>query len=341
MKFVPRIVLASVLAFSAAGAFALDRVRVGYLAEPAHGLHFIAKEKGYFEDEGIDAELFQFNTTAEGCAAVRAGKLDVGTFGTAAPLLFIARGAEFTVFGGMMIGGQAIIVKPENVGRFRNLANFKGVKVGLGKLSTGDVIFRGALKKAGVDPYKDLRIIEFGGQGAVVEAVRKGEVDAGIVFSPHFSLAKKNYGLVVSNYIADFHPAYTCCRLIAVTGDVRAKREIYKRFLIAEIRAYKFYREHPDETVSIFADSFKLDPDIVRADTYIDRAFESNPDPLRKGTVDFWNTMTAIGYLPENRIDVGEHIDVSIYRDALDEVLRRYPYDPIYREMDAFFKANN
>ena len=246
MNNIFKITLSAVLALTASGMFAADKVRVGYLAEPAHGLHFIAREKGFFAEEGIDADLFQFNTTAEGCAAVRAKKLDVGTFGTAAPLLFIARGVDFTVFGGMMIGGQAIIVKPENAGKFRNLANFKGARVGLGKLSTGDVIFRGALKKAGVDPYKDLKIIEFGGQGAVVEAVRKGAVDAGIVFSPHFSLAKKNYGLVVSNYIADFQPAYTCCRLIANTKDLKAKREIYKRYLIAEIRAYRFYRENQE-----------------------------------------------------------------------------------------------
>ncbi|MBS1455133.1 MAG: ABC transporter substrate-binding protein [Lentisphaeria bacterium] len=234
-----------------------------------------------------------------------------------------------------------MIVKPENAGKFRNLANFKGARVGLGKLSTGDVIFRGALKKAGVDPYKDLEIIEFGGQGAVVEAVRKGAVDAGIVFSPHFSLAKKNYGLVVSNYIADFQPAYTCCRLIANTKDLKAKREIYKRYLVAEIRAYRFYRENQEETVKIFADSFKLDPGIVRADTYTDHTFDSNPDPLKKGTVDFWNTMNEIGYLPENRVDISRHIDTSIYREALDEVLKRWPDDPVYREMDAFFKANN
>ena len=43
-----------------------DKVRVGYLAEPAHGLHFIAKDLGYFDEEGLDVELFQFNTTAEG-----------------------------------------------------------------------------------------------------------------------------------------------------------------------------------------------------------------------------------------------------------------------------------
>ena len=48
-----------------------------------------------------------------------------------------------------------------------------------------------------------------------------------------------------------------------------------------------------------------------------------------------------IGYLPENRVDISRHIDTSIYREALDEVLKRWPYDPVYREMDAFFKANN
>ena len=332
--------------FAASATLALaaaDKVRVGYLAEPAHGLHFIAREKGYFAEEGIDASLFQFSTTAEGCAAVKAKKLDVGTFGTAAPLLFIARGTDFTVFGGMMIGGQAIIVKPENLSRFKNLANFKGAKVGLGKLSTGDVIFRGALKKAGIDPYKDLQIVEFGGQGAVVEAVRKGAVDAGIVFSPHFSLAKEKYGLEVSNYIADFQPGYTCCRLIANTPDLKARREVYRRYLVAEIRAYKFYRENPEETVKIFAKAIKLPEEIVKADTYVNRTFESNPDPLKKGTLDFWNTMNAIGYLPDEAkdVDISRHIDTTIYREALDIVLKRYPDDPVFKEMDRFFKENN
>ena len=335
--------IATAFATAALSAFAHDQVRVGYLAEPAHGLHFIARDKGYFEEEGIDASLFQFSTTAEGCAAVKAKKLDVGTFGTAAPLLFIAKGTDFTIFGGMMIGGQAIIVKPENLSLFKDLANFKGKKVGLGKLSTGDVIFRGALKKAGIDPYKDLQIVEFGGQSAVVEAVRKGAVDAGIVFSPHFSLAKEKYGLEVSNYIADFQPGYTCCRLIANTPDLKAKRDVYRRYLIAEIRAYKFYRENPEETVKIFAKAIKLPEELVKADTYTNKTFESNPDPLKKGTLDFWNTMNSIGYLPEEakNVDIHKHIDTSIYREALDIVLKRYPDDPIYKEMDKFFKENN
>jgi len=33
----------------------LDKVRIGYVAEPAHGLFFLAQEKGFFKEQGIEA----------------------------------------------------------------------------------------------------------------------------------------------------------------------------------------------------------------------------------------------------------------------------------------------
>jgi NitT/TauT family transport system substrate-binding protein len=317
-----------------------DKMRIGYIPEPAHGLHFLAREKGFFKEEGIDAELYQFNTAAEGCAALKAGKLDIGTFGTAAPLLFITKGAEFTIFGGMMICGQAIIARPENAGSLKSLENFKGKKIGLGRLTTGDVIFRGALKKAGIDWRKDISIVEFSSQSAVIEAVKKGAVDAGIVFSPHFSLAEKNHGLKTVHFIADFYPNYTCCRLDAITSDFNARKDAYKRVLIALIRAYKVYRENPEETVRVFTKALKIDEDIIRKDTYTSKCFESHPDPLKKGTLDFWKEMRDIGYI-EQDYPIESHIDTAVYRQALDEVLKRYPGDRIYQELDTFYKANN
>ena len=223
-----------------------------------------------------------------------------------------------------------------------NLKNFKGKKIGLGKLTTGDVLFRGALQKAGLDPEHDIQVVELPSQGAVVEAVRKGAVDAGIVFSPHFSLAERNYGLKVSNYIADFHPHYTCCRLTANTAELQKNPVLYRRFLIGLIRAYKFYREEQEETVKIFSAGLKIDAEIIRKDTYTDHTFESNPDPLKKGTLDFWNIMNEIHYLPESHnTEIEKHIDIKIYREALDEVLKRYPDDPVYLELNRFFSENN
>lgn len=109
-----RIVLFTLLLAMCAGnaiGAGLPKLRVGYIPEPAHGLYFVAKEKGYFKEEGVDVELFQFGSAAEGLAALKAEKLDVGTFGTTAPILFISKGSEFTFIGGMMIGGQAIITR--------------------------------------------------------------------------------------------------------------------------------------------------------------------------------------------------------------------------------------
>ena len=315
--------------------------RIGYIAEPAHGLHFLARDKGFFKEEGIEAELYQFNTTAEGLTALKAGKLDVGTFGTAAPLLFISKGADFTIFGGMMIGGQAIITKPENAEKFKNLENFKGKKIGSAKLTTGDVIFRGALQKAGIDWRKgEVTIVELPGIGAVVEAVKKGEVDAGIVFSPHFSLAEKNAGLKVASYIADFAPNYTCCRLDANTKDFELRKDAYKHFLRALIKAYKFYKENPEETVQIFAKALKIDEDVIRSDTYTKQVFQSSPDPLRKGTLDFWHNMREVGYAAED-YPIEKHINTEVYRQALDEIIAENPNDKTYKELDAFFKKND
>lgn len=345
----------SVLAAAAAGLFAAltpaafrrqahaaepGKFRVGYIAEPAHGLHFIAKEKGYFKDEGLDVELLQFKSAGEGLTALKSGQLDIGTFGSAAPLLFISQGTPFTIFGGMMIGGQALIARPETAAGLKDIASYRGKKLGLVRLSTGDVVFSGALKKAGIDPKKDIVRVELPSPGVVVEAVKKGEVDVGLVFSPHFTLAEKQ-GLVVSNLIEDFYPNYTCCRLTANTADFESRKGEYQAYLKGLIRAYKVYSTDPDETVRIFTTSLKLDEGIIRRDTYTRKAFASHPDPLRKGTLDFWQAMVDADYVAAKDYPVAKHIDVDVYKAALNSVIAREPNDKVFAELATFYAANN
>ncbi|QXE91411.1 ABC transporter substrate-binding protein [Geomonas subterranea] len=335
------VVMIALLAGSAYGA-PLPKLRVGYVPEPAHGLYFVAKEKGFFKDEGVDVDLYQFGSAAEGMAALKADKLDVGTFGTTAPLVFISKGSEFTFIGGMMIGGQAIITRPERLAELsgKDLKVYKGKKIGLVKLSTGDVIFKGALKRAGIDYKKDVNFVEFGSVAAVVEAVKKGAVDAGLVFPPHFSLAEKNHGLKVAHYIEEFYPDYTCCRIVAPTAQVKANPDTYRRFLAALIRAYRFYKTNPDETVKIYTRALKIDEDIIRNETYVKRVAESNPDPLRKGILDFWQHIRDAGYITQD-YPIDQHINTALYKQALDSIVKREPKDKVYQQMLAFYKKNN
>lgn len=342
MKRIIAAFLLSMFMMSAAVAANLPKLRVGYVPEPAHGLYFVAKEKGYFKEEGVDVELFQFGSASEGIAALKAEKLDVGTFGTTAPLLFISKGSDFTFFGGMMIGGQAIVTRPERLAELsgKNLKVYKGKKIGLVKLSTGDVIFKGALKKAGIDWKKDITFVELGSAAAVVEAIKKGAVDAGLLWPPHFSLAEKNSGLKVAHYLEEYYPKYTCCRIVAPTAKLNADKDTYRRFLAALIRAYRFYKTNPEETVRIYTKSLKIDEGIVRNETYVKKVSESNPDPLRKGILDFWQHIREAGYIPQD-YPIDKHINTDIYKQALDSVIRKNPKDKVYQQMLSFYKKND
>lgn len=344
VKKVIGVVFIVLFAAVAVRAAELPKLRVGYVAEPAHGLYYVAKDKGYFKEEGVAVELFQFGSAAEGITALNAHKLDVGTFGTTAPLVYITKGAEFTFFGGMMIGGQALIVKPERLKEFKgkDVSVYKGKKIGIVKLSTGDVVFKNALTKAGIDWRKDITTVELGSPAAIVEAVNKGLVDAGLLWPPHFSLAEKNYGLKVSHYIEEWYPKYTCCRIIAFTGQFDKNKDLYKKFLIALIRGYHFYKTKPEETTKIYASNLKIDADIVRKETYIDKVAESNPDPLKKKILEFWDGIVAANYVPKGiSVDIASHINTEVYKQALDEVVKRYPKDKIYRQMLVTYKKNN
>jgi NitT/TauT family transport system substrate-binding protein len=316
------------------------KFRVGFIAEPAHGLHFIARDKGFFREAGLDVEFLQFKSGAEGLVALKAGQVDIGTFGSAAPLLFISQGNPFTIFGGMMIGGQAIIAKPERVAELKKIENYAGKKFGLVRLSTGDVVFSGALQKAGIDPKKGIERVELPSPGVVVEAVKKGEVDAGLVWSPHFTLAEKQ-GLAVASLVEDFYPNYTCCRLTVATADFERRKGEYQKYLEALIKAYKVYATDQNETVQIFSDALKLDEEVVRRDTYGRKAFVSHPDPLRKGTLEFWQAMVEADYVQAKDYPVARHIDVDVYKAALDTVIARNPGDRVFAELATFYAANN
>ncbi len=327
------IALTLLLSLMASGvmASALPKLRVGYVPEPAHGLYFVAKEKGYFKDAGVDVELFQFGSAVEGISALKANKLDVGTFGTTAPLLFISKGTDFTFFGGMMIGGQAIVAKAERYAELsvKDINVFKGKKIGLVKLSTGDVVFRGALKKAGIDVKKDLTYVEFG-----------SAVDAGLLWPPHFSLAEKSSGLKVVHYLEEYYPKYTCCRIVANTKQFNADKDTYKRFLVGLIKAYRFFKTNQEDTVKIITRNLKIDEDIVRNETYIQKVSDSNPDPLRKGILDFWQNILQAGYIQQD-YPVDKQINTDVYRQALEEVIKQEPGVKFYKDMLAFYKKNN
>ena len=344
MKLRSLLVATLAVAPALASAETLTKVRIGYVAEPAHGLFFLAQEKGYFKDAGLDAELLEFTSAVEGFNALNSDKLDVGTFGSTGPLFFIAKGAEFSIFGGIMIEGQAMLVRPENFDAFKSkdIRVFKGKKIGLIRTTEADFIFKDALKKAGLDWKKDVTIVELNSPAAVTEAVNKKLVDVGFSWPPNYSLAVKNYGLKIPHYFAEYYPRYTCCRLSSTNKKLKESPQLYKNVLVALIRAYDFYKSHPDETVKIYTKYLKIDEEIVRRETYTDKVADSYPDPLKKTLAGIWDLVVAAGDAPPgSKLDLDAHVNTTLYQQALDEVLAKNPKNATFLALRTDFSKND
>jgi NitT/TauT family transport system substrate-binding protein len=74
--------------------------------------------------------------------------------------------------------------------------------------------------------------------------------------------------------------------------------------------------------------------------------YVSSVDPCKQAVVKTWNAMVKIGQIKEanaQKIDINDHINTQLYKEALDECVAKYSKeDPkFYEDRVAFFNAND
>lgn len=328
---------------AAADAGQAERVtlRVGYATSLGSQLGFIAEHEGFFEEENLDVEFVPFQTTADGLNALQAGKIDIGiSFGTAGPLTFISNGANFVIFGGHLEGGSPIFARPEDAGKYKDIHDFKGKKIGTIRLYTGDIVFRAALADAGLDWQKDVEIIEFKNPSILVEAIKSGKVDVGVGAPSNLGMAKEA-GLVPVFWSNDLSPGHVCCRVVAQGPELEEKRDAYKRFIKALIKAERVKEQNPDVTVEASLPYLKLEKEAVR-DIVLEPHQNNSSDPNKQAVEHMWNAMRQIGYIPADvPVQLENHIDTDIYRQAITELLEEHPDDPFFKKVKERFEQQN
>ena len=309
-----------------------NKLNVGYLPSPGHLLYFVAQEEGYFKDEGLDVDLVLFNENNSELAALESGKIDVGAFGSSELVTFLGDGHDITVFGGAMIAGHGLIVKPDLVEGIPeeewSLDLLKGKKIGVEGVDSGHIVYRSALKKLGLE--NDVKFEVFADGADAYNSLKSNDIDAAILYSPYRILAENEGYVILSNSgKVEGYENHVCCRQAALSSDLKKDPDTYTALLRALIRAYRFYQENPDETIDDLAIYVDVDKDSLKKDTYEYDSQIANPDPDIVGMKNFYDALLDTGFIEE--FDISAGLSSELYEKALGDVLKEDPDNEIYK----------
>ncbi|GMO25198.1 MAG: hypothetical protein Ta2F_00390 [Termitinemataceae bacterium] len=352
MKKIGKIVLAAVLFGIAAlgGCQKKDAAKAGLekiniISNPdltTSPLSIIARERGYFTEEGLEPNfIFLRDGRTE---ALSMGKGDLYLTELIPPLVYASQGAPIKIIGGTLSGGNYVIVKKENEEKYSKIENWKGAKLGTVRLSTSEMVSRYALSQAGITD--DVHFQEIDNYPNIIEAVRKGQVDIGFIAGGPFRSSALDLGLSILFPMNEMSPNYLCCRLNVYAPSLESRRGIFVNFIVAYLRAYRDFNDpaQRNDITKIFADITSQSEEFI-TETVFDSERNGqrsyNPDPDLRRIINVWDTLESTEYIHPDGIDVRSVVDTSVYKEALDIIIKRYPDDQLFRELSAYYAEND
>jgi len=217
--------------------------------------HLVAKELGYYADEGINPEIILMRGSIATPALVT-GDIQFSTsYGSA--LAAILRGFDLRVI-------YVTVDRPyysifSNKKELRTAPDLKGKRIGIpGRGDSHHVATSLWLKKYGVDPEREVHWISTGPTTATrIAALVSGQVDA-ITSPPSGTYTlKTEYPSVyeIADLGREVKMLYTGLAVAKIILDGRS--EMVRRFLRATVKGREFYKSFKDETLRL---TKKYDP---------------------------------------------------------------------------------
>ena len=222
----------------------LEKISLAVTPWPASSAVYIAQEKGYFREEGLDVALHNYISGHLGVNAMLAGKEDVATAGESPIARAALEGKPISVVATICEIDQAILVIARKDRGISSFSDLKGKKIGLAATSAADYFLHIFLTTNGMDP-REVRIVNMTPDKAVASLL-KGEVDAVSTWSPHTSVLRDKLG---DNALVLGDPGlYTMMwNLVATPDYIKNNPGRVRKLLRAIVRANRFITDSPGE----------------------------------------------------------------------------------------------
>jgi NitT/TauT family transport system substrate-binding protein len=235
---------------SAGGAAEAAQVRIGIARTMSDVGYYVADAMGFFRDEGIEVTMTPFNSAAQMMAPLGVGDLDVGG-GTVSAGFYnsIARGINTKIVADQSsmkpgYGYSSLMVRKDLVdsGRYKTLADLKGMKVAIGAPGTGTASALNETLKMGGLKYGDVEVVYLGFPEHLPALLNKG-IDASMSNEPTMTLEIEQGAAVriVGNDVS--YPDQQTAVVFYSERFIKNRHEVAERFMRAYIRGVRLYND--------------------------------------------------------------------------------------------------
>jgi NitT/TauT family transport system substrate-binding protein len=243
---------------------------------------YLAVDDGLFAKEGLQVDLLPFRGGSDLIKAVVAGSADVGVVSLAEVASAIEAGQPLKAFyGGFNVPAFDWYAVPS----IHTLAEAKGKRFGVTQYgSSTDFLTRYALASNGIDPAKDVQIVQGGDSPTRLAAMQAGQIDVNIFAAPDsFVAAERGYTRILRQ--KDLAPDYPYHVFGAQESFIAGHPNTLKALLRGFVRGLRVARQNKAHAIEALVKRIQMDPKYAGPtfDDLIGYLFEDGRLPSEQG----------------------------------------------------------
>jgi NitT/TauT family transport system substrate-binding protein len=236
------------------------RVTSGYAAiSGPHAVLWVAREAGLFEKNGLRVDVAYIRSGSTMAQTLVSGEIQLAQMGGPAALAAGVAGMDVS-FVAVALNTTPIVV----MGTVSRMEELKGKAIGITRFgSNTDISARFAIRKAGLQPEKDVALVQLEDYPGIMGGIQSGRIAAGALADPFTDYAKK-LGYKEIADIAAMGLEFPFVGIVAKKTYLRDHPDVAQRFVRAYTEAIALYKNNRDMATKVTSKYTGIkDPEIL------------------------------------------------------------------------------
>ncbi|MEL6816473.1 MAG: ABC transporter substrate-binding protein, partial [Cyanobacteria bacterium J06598_3] len=220
---------------------------------------YIAQEKGFYAESGLDLTLRNFGSSGEYMSAFASGNVDGLSPASTEAVTLKAQGEDFKIvlIQDNSVGSDGILAR----NNIASIAEFKGKKVAVDTAGVSYFFLLQVLQEAGLSK-DDITPIDMD-PGAAAAALISNNVDIAVSYFPYLEQAAKEAENSRIIYDSAKMPTAIIDLYLFHTDYIAANPEAVQAFVNGTLKGLQFLQDNPAEGAEISAAAIEIPPEEV------------------------------------------------------------------------------